>query len=233
MIAEPAPVRRSDAARNRDKILSAARAAFATPAAAEVSMAEVARQAGVGMATLYRNFPGRRELLEALLTEEVDELCAAASAPGGTDLGGKSLGGTDAGGTHAGGTNAGGTNAGGADPGSTDPGSTDAGSTDAGVGLTSWLRLFAAFLSSKHRIAAELLKHTDAGDPVFGGSRDRVVAAGRPLLVAAQAAGEARAELTIEQAMDLVIAVVTISDDQSYIEPILAAALDGLRPAHA
>src|ERR1700760_4028859 len=81
-----APAKRADAARNRDKILAAAREAFADPEA-EVSMAAVARRAGVGMATLYRNFPGRRELLEALYADEVDALCDAAanvseSAPG-------------------------------------------------------------------------------------------------------------------------------------------------------
>lgn len=69
--------RRSDAARNRDRILVAAREVLADRAA-EVSMAEVARRAGVGMATLYRNFQGRRELLEALYAEEVDELCQSA-----------------------------------------------------------------------------------------------------------------------------------------------------------
>ncbi len=71
------PARRAAAARNRDKILDAARAAFADPDA-EISMAEIARRAGVGMATLYRNFPGRQELLEALYTDEVDALCRAA-----------------------------------------------------------------------------------------------------------------------------------------------------------
>lgn len=52
-------------------------------------MAEMARRAGVGMATLYRNFPGRRELLETLFAEEVDELCRAAcdaSGPSGETL---------------------------------------------------------------------------------------------------------------------------------------------------
>ncbi|MFI2350772.1 TetR/AcrR family transcriptional regulator [Streptomyces sp. NPDC019443] len=41
-------------------------------------MAEISRRAGVGMATLYRNFPGRRELLEALYTDEVNAICEAA-----------------------------------------------------------------------------------------------------------------------------------------------------------
>src|SRR3954451_13281689 len=76
------PSRRADAQRNRDKILAAARAAFAQPGA-DVSMAEISRRAGVGMATLYRNFPGRRELLEALYTEEVDAIVGAADTVSG------------------------------------------------------------------------------------------------------------------------------------------------------
>ncbi len=71
------PNRRAAAARNRDKILAAARTAFADPDA-EISMAEIARRAGVGMATLYRNFPGRRELLEAVYIDEIDAVCDAA-----------------------------------------------------------------------------------------------------------------------------------------------------------
>src|SRR6201986_217232 len=72
------PSRRADAARNRQRILDAARTAFAATGA-ETSMAEVARRSGVGPATLYRNFATRHELLEALLVDEVDEVCAAAA----------------------------------------------------------------------------------------------------------------------------------------------------------
>jgi AcrR family transcriptional regulator len=71
------PGRRAAAARNRNRILTAARIAFADPDA-EISMAEIARRAGVGMATLYRNFPGRRELLEAVYIDEIDAVCDAA-----------------------------------------------------------------------------------------------------------------------------------------------------------
>jgi AcrR family transcriptional regulator len=77
----PAPTRRADAERNRDKILATARSAFADPEA-DISMAEVSRRAGVGMATLYRNVPGRREFLEALYTDEVDAICEAAGSVG-------------------------------------------------------------------------------------------------------------------------------------------------------
>src|SRR3954463_11386149 len=80
--------RRADAERNRDKILAAARAAVADPEA-EISMAEISRRAGVGMATLYRNFPGRRELLEALYVDEVNALCEAAETIGGATPGAK------------------------------------------------------------------------------------------------------------------------------------------------
>ncbi|MET9359049.1 helix-turn-helix domain-containing protein [Streptomyces sp. NPDC006617] len=58
--------------------MEGARAAFAA-GGAETSMAEVARRAGVSPATLYRNFASRRELLEALLVDEVDEVCATAA----------------------------------------------------------------------------------------------------------------------------------------------------------
>jgi AcrR family transcriptional regulator len=71
------PNRRAAAARNRDRILAAARAAFTAPDA-DISMAEIARRAGVGMATVYRNFPGRQELLEAVFIDEIDAVCDAA-----------------------------------------------------------------------------------------------------------------------------------------------------------
>jgi AcrR family transcriptional regulator len=71
------PNRRAAAARNRDKILIAARTALTAPDTA-ISMAEIARRAGVGMATLYRNFPSRRELLEAVYVDEIDAVCNAA-----------------------------------------------------------------------------------------------------------------------------------------------------------
>jgi len=82
---------------------------------------------------------------------------------------------------------------------------------------------------SKHPIAAELLRHTDTADPVFGSSRDRVLAAGRPLLAAAQQAHQVRADLGLDQVLDLVLAAATIRGEPDYVEPILQAALDGLR----
>ncbi|MBV9818390.1 MAG: TetR/AcrR family transcriptional regulator [Solirubrobacterales bacterium] len=64
--------RRKDAQRNREAILAAARELFAE--SADVPMYEIARRAGVGQATLYRNFPDQRELAAALLDEGLGHL---------------------------------------------------------------------------------------------------------------------------------------------------------------
>jgi AcrR family transcriptional regulator len=140
------------------------------------------------MATLYRNFPGRRELLEALYTEEVDAICEAAETVGGETP---------------------------------------------GAVLMAWLRGFFAFSTSKRHIASELLTHVDSSNPVFNDNRDRVLAAGRPLLVAAQHSHEVRGDLTLEQVLDMIIAIARIHGDPGYLEPILQTALHGLRPLNA
>jgi AcrR family transcriptional regulator len=181
---ERSPARRADAERNRDKIIAAARAAFADPEA-EISMAEISRRAGVGMATLYRNFPGRPGLLEALYTDEVDAVCKVPDIVEGDAL---------------------------------------------GAVFDAWLHRFFAFATSKRRIAAELLEHTGRSNPLFDDSRARVIAAGRPLLAAAQRAHDVRDDLTLEQILDMVIAIATMRGDSGYVEPILRTALDGLRP---
>ena len=69
---------RVDAQRNRDRLLQAARAAFAAArqSGQPVTLEQVARQAGVGIGTLYRHFPSREALVETLYREEVEQLCA-------------------------------------------------------------------------------------------------------------------------------------------------------------
>jgi AcrR family transcriptional regulator len=70
------PLRR-DAERNRDRIVEAARAAFASDGI-HVSVEEIARRAGVGMGTLYRRFPTKRDLIDAVLEDAFSEICQAA-----------------------------------------------------------------------------------------------------------------------------------------------------------
>lgn len=64
---------RSDAARNRELIVSAAVALFRKEGL-QVPTEDIARAAGVGKATLYRNFPQREDLVGATLSESIDEL---------------------------------------------------------------------------------------------------------------------------------------------------------------
>lgn len=67
---------RADAERNRDRILEVAKDAF-TKFGAEASLDEIAKQAGVGAGTLYRHFPSREALIEAVYRTEVERLAAA------------------------------------------------------------------------------------------------------------------------------------------------------------
>jgi AcrR family transcriptional regulator len=175
------PTKRADAQRNRDKILAAARKAFSE--GGETSMAEISRRAGVGMATLYRNFPGRRELLEAVYADEVAALCNAAQVATGETP---------------------------------------------GAALRTWLLHFAAFITAKRDVATELLTKLGTDESVFGEGRAAGLAAGRPLLEAAQQSGDVRGDLTLEQIFDMIVALATIHGPADYVDPILATALDGL-----
>jgi AcrR family transcriptional regulator len=68
---------RADAARNRDLLLWAATRAFAA-ADEEPSMRAIAREAGVGIATLYRHFPTRESLVDAVYQDQVQRLTQGA-----------------------------------------------------------------------------------------------------------------------------------------------------------
>jgi AcrR family transcriptional regulator len=75
---DPVPPRRSrapraDARRNRDTLVAAARAAFATGEAG-VTLEGIAQGAGVGIGTLYRHFPTREALVEAVYAAELDDV---------------------------------------------------------------------------------------------------------------------------------------------------------------
>jgi AcrR family transcriptional regulator len=67
---------RSDALRNRERILEVAKGAF-TRYGANASLDDIARQAGVGAGTLYRHFPTRDALIEAVYRSAVEKLAAA------------------------------------------------------------------------------------------------------------------------------------------------------------
>jgi AcrR family transcriptional regulator len=70
--------KRADARRNYEKVLAAAREAFAE-GGESTALEEIARRAGVGIGTLYRHFPNRQALLEALYVDELEDLCRSAA----------------------------------------------------------------------------------------------------------------------------------------------------------
>src|ERR1700740_2368458 len=67
---------RTEAQRNRERILEAAKKAF-TRSGANASLDDIAKEAGVGPGTLYRHFPTRDALIEAVYRTEVEKLAAA------------------------------------------------------------------------------------------------------------------------------------------------------------
>jgi AcrR family transcriptional regulator len=67
---------RADARRNRDRLLSAAVRAFSQDGA-DVTLDAIAKDAGVGIGTLYRHFPTREALIEAAYRSELARLCGA------------------------------------------------------------------------------------------------------------------------------------------------------------
>jgi AcrR family transcriptional regulator len=69
--------KRADARRNYEKLIAAARAEFAEQGTG-ATLEEVAARAGVGIGTLYRHFPTRQDLLEAVYLGEVEAICASA-----------------------------------------------------------------------------------------------------------------------------------------------------------
>ena len=75
--------KRADARRNYEKVLAAAREAFAE-GGESTALEEIARRAGVGIGT-QSHFPSRQALLEALYVDEVEEVCRSAAALDGED----------------------------------------------------------------------------------------------------------------------------------------------------
>ncbi|MGV9292889.1 TetR/AcrR family transcriptional regulator [Amycolatopsis sp. NPDC003676] len=77
MAAAPTPKPRADATRNRQQLLDVATRLFAS-ADTEPSMRAIASEAGVGIATLYRHFPTRESLVDAVYQDQVSRLTAGA-----------------------------------------------------------------------------------------------------------------------------------------------------------
>jgi AcrR family transcriptional regulator len=184
----PHPLR-ADARRNRDRLIAAARAAFAERGA-EASLDDIARRAGVGPGTLYRHFPTRLALMEAVYRDGVEALCAEAQ-----DL-------------------------------LTSP--------SPGEALTSWLRSFLAYVSTKRGLAAALT--TIAGEekpPVFAACHDLISTAGSALLGRAQEAGVVRPDVHLWDLLKLINGIALTCEQSPdcgvLANRLLALVMDGVR----
>jgi len=176
---------RADAARNRERLLTAAREAFAEDGS-ETSMEGIAGRAGVGVGTLYRHFPKRVDIVEALYKEDLGELEAAAE---------RAL----------------------AD-------------TEPWAGLESCLQAYVRYSLRKKTLLLELREAFERFPELRLQSRDRVVRALGPVLARAQEAGSARADIGVDDLMQVLVSMCmspTITDDQA--QRLLAMILDGLR----
>ena len=177
---------RADAVRNRARIVETAREVFAVRGA-DASLEEIARGAGVGIGTLYRHFPTRDDLVEAVFHDRIDELEALAD-----EL---------------------------------------LTSETPGEALATWLHAQLDQAATCRGLAAEamltMLAHGDAPSPC-----ESMRQAGAALLARAQAAGEVREGVDIDDLVRMVQAVTLAaeeSDDPGTAERLFGFVLDGVR----
>jgi AcrR family transcriptional regulator len=178
---------RADAERNRRRIVAAAHAVFARDGL-DAGVDVVAREAGVGIGTLYRRFPTKRDLIAAIL----EDLSAAMLARIET-----------------------------------------VDDADPWAALTATLRVFAEQVA-RDRGLFDALKTDMPSAWSLGDMRNRLLDALEPRLAAAQAAGAARADLSVTDLLPVVAAVARIrpiapGGDAGLWERYLAVVLDGLR----
>jgi AcrR family transcriptional regulator len=171
---------RADAARNFDALLVAARAAFAKHGA-QASLEDIARNAGVGIGTLYRNFPTRQHLFSSIYMEEIEQLCVVAR---------------------------------------------DVAALPPWDALVAWLHRFVGYETTK----LAMQEGIDRDSEMFHAGRDAMYAAGEPLLLRAQAAGEVRSDTNLRDILRMIIGITRgLFEDEAQHRRVLAMALDGIR----
>jgi two-component system, OmpR family, alkaline phosphatase synthesis response regulator PhoP len=99
-----------------------------------------------------------------------------------------------------------------------------------GAVLLAWLYRLSAFSTSKRHISSDLLSHVDSSDPVFSESRARVLAAASVAPRHCTTTHEVRDDITLEQILDMIVAIATIYGDTRYVEPIHPTSLDDRAP---
>ena len=177
---------RADARRNRARLLEAARQAFDADGT-DAALEQVARRAGVGIGTLYRHFPTRDDLVEALVRDGMDHLVDEAS-----DL---------------------------------------LGAADAGAALRRWLGDLIPH-GARYRGLAASLAAARNGEGRLADACHRQEAALTALVDRARDAGDLRAEVTVEDVLDLVTGLIWAAEQRpdADVQRLLDLVLAGLQP---
>ena len=171
---------RADARRNFDALIAAARVVFSEQGA-NASLEEIARDAGVGIGTLYRNFPTREALLEAVYVEEVQDLSRVAE---------------------------------------------DVATLEPWDAFETWLHRFLEYLRTKRALVEGMNKQSE----LMAVCRSAMYEAGGPLLARAQAAGVARGDISIEDAVRMLAGVSGAAfSDTAQRDRVMGITIDALR----
>jgi AcrR family transcriptional regulator len=199
---KPRPLR-ADARRNRERILAAATAAFAADGLS-VPLDEIARRAGVGPGTLYRHFPAKEALWEAVLHDRLERLADEAEA------------------LHRA-----------SGPSSSGPGASGPGAADPGEALLGFIDRLVAEAAPKRDLADALASTGADVSATLAGTAGRLRAAIGALLAAGQRSGSIRGDIGLAELMAILSGILFAlrgrSGDQPDPQRAVAVLRDGLR----
>jgi AcrR family transcriptional regulator len=228
---KPRPLR-ADARRNRERILAAATAAFAAEGLA-VPLDEIARRAGVGPGTLYRHFPAKEALWEAVLYDRLQRLADEAEVlHRATDPSA-----TNPSATNPGTTNPGATNPSPINPGAPTPSAPDLVAPDPGEALLGFIDRLVAEAAPKRDLADALASAGTDVSATLAGTAARLREALGALLAAAQRSGSIRGDIGLAELMAILSGILFAlrgrPGDQPDPQRAVAVLRDGLRTGAA
>jgi AcrR family transcriptional regulator len=229
---KPRPLR-ADARRNRERILAAATAAFAADGLS-VPLDEIARRAGVGPGTLYRHFPAKETLWEAVLHDRLQRLADEAEAlHRATNPSATNPGAPDSGASDPSRTNPGAPDPGASDPSPTNPGAPDPGASDPGEALLGFIDRLVAEAAPKRDLADALASAGTDVSATLAGTAARLREALGALLAAAQRSGSIRGDVGLAELMAILSGILFAlrgrAGDQPDPHRAVAVLRDGLR----
>jgi AcrR family transcriptional regulator len=170
---------RADARRNFDALLVSAREAFGKHGT-DASLEDIARCANVGIGTLYRNFPTRQDLLEAVYVGEIEDLGHVAA---------------------------------------------ELADEPPWEAFVAWLDRFAGYVTRKLALQQALNKDSE----MFRACRKSMYGSALPLFERAQASGELRPDVTLDDVLRMVSGIVaSVYTDEDQRARVIGIALDGL-----